>query len=882
MIPNVQPPVFKDEPIASPSTSLIYIIPPYLLNTCMGSQLQKQLAQHNKQLSLLNVITPDSPYHHNNIKSKHETKREHPNKFSSDPYLNAIIKEKVLHKLAILGILGTNPMEFNRLASNSDRIFELYEIFKNRLLEDDKDDGENEKTKKPDLDRDTLFESTAAAGGAATMNQSSIFKEYAVGEVTFTTLGDVQLQKEYKKYMDMSLKDLIMLMKLKSDHKYKLPPSFVHFGNNDEEYFQYPLPISWVPLIPNKYLNYLTSCLNLDIDNSNGNSYICLSTEGKDVKANNEFEELDLSTPRYFNFITDKPICSSSGIFYYEIEIVQEITEATNFKPIISMSDISVNSDASLNLCAGFTKRYFNLDDTSSSAASSSNSGTPIDLEKVKNQIFLNDDDSMTSVTGSNSEIKDLLISKPGEFKGSFAVSFEDSNFYNSIKNNESLQRSQLLNMNRRMSAMNRGTNLNELDCGKIDLGIPFKTRLIEENQTKRVHKTDVIGCGVNFINKSMFITLNGVFTRVITYEELISSNPSNDNLFLEGKDNSIYPMIGFKINDLDSISPAVSTGVQPSKLKIRTNFGFKEFKLNMSNYVDSFKQENQKFLYLSLLDKIQASKNLDPDSSRLSTTIERSLLNINEDSFMLNKLIKGYLNHEGYINTFKAFESDLKALSLEIDPIAQQSETKVENDDDLLKKSQTVSRNLIKEHIVNKRFDEVLRFLESEYPSILTSGKGVQMVFDIKLAKFIHIVKLFIECKKFKYTNDNMDEEEGSQEQELYLQAIEYRELLVREYKTEEKLAQINQISSLLLVESVQSLLNLPKVCRILDEFDKQLVSLWGEINHAILVYLGFKKVSNLENIFENVDKNINTLSLNHNDNKFMLINFEKDHMDL
>ncbi|EGW31086.1 uncharacterized protein SPAPADRAFT_142830 [Spathaspora passalidarum NRRL Y-27907] len=867
-------PVSKsDAPVSpSPSTSLIYIIPPYLLNTCMGSQLQKQLAQHNEQLSLLNVITPDSPYHHNNIKRKHEPKREQTNQFSPDPYLNAIIKEKVLYKLAILGILGTNPMEFNRLAANSDRIFELYEIFKNRLIEDD-ENADHEKTDKPNLDRGTLFEATAAGGDSSAVNQPSIFKTHNVGEVNFNTLREPQVHKEYKKYMDMSLRELITLMKLKSDHKFKLPPSFVHFGNNNEDYFKYPLPISWAPLIPNKYLNYLSTTLNMEIDNSNGNSYICLSTPKEGTS--NQFEDLDLSKPRYFNFITDKPICSSSGIFYYEIEIVQEITEATNFKPIISMSDASVNSDSSLNLCAGFTKRYFNLDDTSSTA-SSVTQGTPLDLEKVKEHIFLNDSDdiTMTTSTGSSSEIKELLGSKPGEFKGSFAVNFEDSNFYNSIKNLESLQRSQLLNMNRRMSAMNRGTNLNELDCGKIDLGIPFKTRMIEENYMKRIHKTDIIGCGVNFINRSIFITLNGVFTRVITYDELVSSNPSNDNLFSEGKDNSIYPMIGFKLNDLEVVS-----GSQPSKLKIKTNFGFKEFKLNMNNYVNSFKQENQKFLYLSLLDKIQANKTVDPDSSRPSTSIERSLLNINEDSQMLNKLIKGYLNHEGYINTFKAFDSDLKSLSLEIDPNSEQQDSKV-RDDDLLMKSHTVNRSLIKKNIMNKQFDEVLKFLEQEYPSIIDSARGAQMVFDIKLAKFIHIVKLLIECKKSRFESDKVGQE--SEESELYQQAIVYRETLVKEYRSEEKLAQVNQISSLLLVESTQSLLNLPKVCRILDEFDKQLVSLWGEINREILVHGGFKKVSNLENIFENVDKNINTLSLNYNDDKFMLINFEKDHMDL
>ncbi|RCK64986.1 hypothetical protein Cantr_00748 [Candida viswanathii] len=576
--------------------SLCYIIPPYLLETSKGSQLQKELAKKNEQMSLLNVVTTDSPYYYNHAKHQESLKT---NKFSKDPYLNQIIKDKVIYKLAILGVLGSNPMEMT--ADNEDYLYLMFNTFKHRFINDT-----NEKSAKPNLEHESLSES-------ANKLEPSMFLDPKVGEIDVSKLSDGKnLPAEYKKYLHLTLKELILLTDY---HKYKYPPSFIDFGK--ESYFEYPLPISWVPLIPNPYLDYLERKLNLEINNDQGYSSIGLST-GKNPKPNNEFENVDdLVKARYYNFISDKPITSSCGIFYYELEVEQAATDATNFRPITMMNDSSISTNCSLNMAAGFTKRLINFDPSSNNQSLLSLG--EVDLEKVKSDIFYN------SSSPAGSDTKMFLSSRPGEFPGSVAINFEDSTFYNSIKGSDSIQRTQILNMNRRLN--NRTSN--DTETGKVDIGIPFKTKLIEDTDTKRVHKTDTIGCGVNFIDKSVFITLNGVLARVLPEEDLNSTDATTDDLF--GKEiKDIYPIIGFKVNELETFD-----ATEPTTFKIRSNFGFKSFVFNIQDYVDYFKNQQKKL-------------------------IDMKLLEIKDDPLVSNELIKRYLIKHGFLETQKSFEKEL------------------------------------------------------------------------------------------------------------------------------------------------------------------------------------------------------------------------------
>jgi hypothetical protein len=824
-------------------TNFAYIIPPYLLNTCLGSELQKELSLQNEELSLLNIVSTDSHYY-NSKKSKPKAE----NVFSQDPFLNIIIREKVLYKLALIGALGDNPMEFNQ--DDSSHLFELYSIFKHRLIDDtiEKDDTGN-------IDHDTLGDYPNVK------SQQSLISSSKVGEIDFSKIMEQhKIPEKYEEYLSYSLKDLILSNKYKENHSSMLPPSFIQFGNN--KFFEYPLPISWVPLVQLKHLNYLNKALNLNVSSDDGYASIDMST-GDLVDTFEDLEEL--TKPRYYNFISDKLVGTSTGIFYYEVEVEYEVTEATNFKPIIAMNDGSISSESSLSISTGFVKRHLHFEGVS---PSSHGDQKDLDLEKMKDDIFQNRNTQLNSVTNSDPEL--FLSVRPGEFKGSFAVNFEDLVFYNSVRSSESIQRTALLNVNRRLSTINRAS-LTSLDSGKVDIGITFKTRIISETPTKRVYKTDPIGCGINFINKSIFITLNGVLAKVITQDELASSTASNDLFSWDSRspsDNPVFPMLGFKLNDID----VTKSNNDPSSMKIKSNLGYKEFKFNIANYVKSFKQENQRFLYLSLLDKIQSNKMVNSDAT---SEVEHSLLNINEDSKMLIKLIKGYLNHEGYMDAFKSFNNDLENLSQEISSTEEQSDDSV-----VLTKTHATNRQVLKKYLLNHQFDLLLKFLSINYPRL--ESLRCNLKFEIKFLKFTHLMKLYTE-RMLNINKYEFEFEFNESEKELYDKAFEYRIQLQEEYKSSpSEMSRIDELSTVFLIKGESSLNNLPKAKAMLNDFQKNLVQISSEINVSVLQSLGMKKKSNLEQVFQNVNNNIITLSLGIKDDKFMLVNFEKDHMDL
>lgn len=809
---------------------LMYVIPPYLLNTCLGSELQRELGLIDEKLSLLNTISSDSPYYYN-----HWPTVKHSNVFSEDVYLNEIIKTKVHYKLAILGALGDNPMSSDK--NDTGYLCDLADQFKDRLIEDgfDKELGKymvlNDRVSTLDRDEDQL-------------KQAIGLNSKIMGEIDLNSKFFRDLPSSYEKYLHMPLSELMRLTRFNSSHKYKIPPSFIY--QNKTKFFNYLLPISWIPLTPAKNLRYLHKNLSMDIvNNDDGYSTIILSS-------NQNLDKIDENIMKqYFNFITDKPILPSTGIFYYEIEVYQEITASTDFKPIILINDHSMSSGSTSHISAGFCKKLITFE-THTTVPNTFNNLNRLDLEKIRNDILCNE--KVISDDLQNTEIETLLTSKPGEFRGSFAVNFEDLSFYNSVKSSQWMQRSTTI--------MNRKS-----ENGKIDVGVPFKTQINQDNELKKIYKTDVVGCGINFIDQSIFITLNGVLAKVISKDELDSTNPVADKLFYDSKEAgneiSVFPIIGFEINNLTNIQSG-----DPSICKIKTNLGFKEFKFSISNYTKAFKNENQKYLTL-----------LDTDTKPGHTSSDSLNLNLNNNPISLNELVKGYLNHEGYIDTFKAFNGDLENLAADTKDTNKQST----NDSTILTKTHASNRQLIKKYMLTYQFDHLFKFLSINYSKIITSNKGKKLVYKLKLLQLTYKIR---ECIENKLRSENYEfefERSGiNSESNLYGEAFESCKKLRSEYKDPSKMEEIDELASFLLISDVSELKKLKFTNNLFKNFNRELKTQLSELNNLILQSLGFKNESNLEMIFNNVSKNIKKLSLDYNDDKFMLVNFEKDHMDL
>lgn len=836
------------------SPTPVYVIPPYLLNTSLGLGLQNTLKLANRRLGETNSIATDSKY----FESKPNNPPVPQYHFSADPIINEIIREKLVYKMGIIGVLGTTPKPAAEFTD--EELFELFDTFKHKLLLDIN-------TKDEEHDED------AAYVDKLKLKKVSIESD-KFGEIVLANSIRPNMPAKYQKYLAYTLRQLLFISKLESNSQFSSRPSFVKFGDS---YFNYSLPCSWVSLVPNSYLNSVNRRMELSTNQDLGYSNIELKTL-KDA-----IVSLEAPINKYFNFISNKPVPPSCGIYYYECEITQECTEATDMIPLLSVLDASLSSQNSPQFSLGFTKRYINYElrraSTPPSPANSLHGSTKIDLEEIKNELVFNQDSAMSRPVSAS--IETLLDAKPGEFRGSFALDLSDLNFYNSIKGSESAQRS-ILNMNRRLSSMNR-QNIEEMDSGKINTEVTFATNSTVETMTedtksghgkgkRKILKSDVVGCGINYIDRSLFITLNGVLIRTITKEELSSNNPLNDNIFSESNvltENSVYPIIGFKLNDV-----SIDDSFDPTKLNIKTNLGFQDFKFNINNYMNTYRKETQKNLNMVLLNQSQA---VNQESNKSS--IEHQLLNVHDDSKLLNKLIKGYLNTEGYIDTFNALNSDLDDLNETMD-LSKPST----GDNKILEQSHGAERQELKSYFAQNQFPKVLEFLKVKYFLTFKDEEGMKLVFEIKLHRLIYLLKVYVE----KLLNLNSHEFDFEYQtnltcKELYTESLDLMLELYRDYgKDEAQIESIKAVSVLLLVKDETSYNNLPHISSIIDNYDDRIKDLSDKVNKKILKSLGFNAMSNLESLIHNVDQNVQSLSLKHYDQDFSLINFERDLLTL
>lgn len=822
-----------------------YVIPPYLINTCLGATLARELADIDEQLATNNVITPTLPLYYKPALAATTS-------FLNDPWLNEIIRIKIYTKVSAAGILGVSPPP----------LLEVTDSYLREMLATVNDDPAEEEEEDEFSDAQAFPHIPKAIPITAPATQQP-------GEVAAL---DDRIPPEYASYLRAPLFELMK--------KVEAPTSVPSVVSSSKKWFDCRLPLTWAPLIDAKKLEILKRDYGLQVAQEGG-----LATIKLQASTLGQSESDSLGTPasayaprpnlelmrRYYNFICDKEVSASTGVFYYEVAVDQTTTEAAQFKPVVLMNDSLVLCNLSLHMALGFTKRQFLVDGLGDVGAS-------VDLNAVR--LELTGRDRRRRPGQPADSLEQQLGFRPGEMRGLFAVNFQDATFYNLVKHADATQRQQAVTMNTRLSRSARG-----LEAGKIDLGVPFRTRLSlgELLAQVRVYLTDIVGCGINFITKLVFFTLNGVLARVITNEELTQGSTNADNLFGDRRTgqgvNLVFPILGFELGD----GAALGDGDPKPSCTITTNFGFKEFRFNIDNYVQTLKAENQRFL--GQMEKEQhavygAALGVSNPAESPARAPQLTMMNgINgtkenngkteangdmpsSNDYALDELIKGYLAHQGYTDTIAAFAADTKGPLVTL----------------MLTKLHASNRKLIKQYMTSNNFDGVLRFIRLHYPREFTLTRGKSIIFTIERLKLVWLVR---ELLAAKFGGSEFHFESVAAPSDVN-EAFSYcAELRSENADNLGRLSTIEELAGLFVVGDAAQLKKHPGGLAMITNFDKDVKGCLDDINALILELLGYKRTLTLEMVFEHVSQNIKCLSLDYDDDKFMLVNFERDHMD-
>ncbi|KAK6496785.1 hypothetical protein TWF481_001773 [Arthrobotrys musiformis] len=193
----------------------------------------------------------------------------------------------------------------------------------------------------------------------------------------------------------------------------------------------------------------------------------------------------------------------------------------------------------------------------------------------------------------------------------------------------------------------------------------------------------DVIGCGINFRTHTAFFTRNGQMLGT-AFRDLPN-------------DRKIFPAVGMK---------------KPGE-HIRVNFGQEEFSYDIDGYT---KAERKSAL------------------QEISDTVVESLCPPYDEEALIQSLVSSYLQHDGFVETAKAFALDLQA---EKDALSQSGKSKPL---ELMEDENAVHRQNIRSAIFEGDIDRALELTQSHYPDVLERNE--QINFRLRCRKFIEMMR--------------------------------------------------------------------------------------------------------------------------------------------
>ncbi|OAQ82728.1 RanBPM [Purpureocillium lilacinum] len=332
----------------------------------------------------------------------------------------------------------------------------------------------------------------------------------------------------------------------------------------------------------------------------------------------------------------------------------------------------------------------------------------------------------------------------------------------------------------------------------------------------------DVIGCGVNFRDHTAFFTKNGVKLGT-AFTDVVRSK--------------LYPTVSMK-----------KTGEQ-----VTANFGQCPFVYN----IDDMIREQREKIQL----EIAAT-----DTSRLEPGMNGTDL--------IQTLVLQFLQHDGYVETARAFAEDIKAQkeALNLDPNVKVDGINIKDDED------ANNRQRIRRAILEGDIDRALKHTNAFYPQVLQDNEEVY--FKLRCRKFIEMVRKAAQIRtgggESKRSNghgptsgsqdmdldlngndgvslvDNMDMDGSEQQMELMQleqSMLEYGQALGAEYANDSRKEISNALSEIWSLVAYSNPLKEPQVSHLMDRKGRSLVA--EELNSAILSSLGKSSRAALEKIY-------------------------------
>ncbi|CAI4417133.1 ALI_HP2_G0013350.mRNA.1.CDS.1 [Saccharomyces cerevisiae] len=424
--------------------------------------------------------------------------------------------------------------------------------------------------------------------------------------------------------------------------------------------------------------------------------------------------------------------------------------------------------------------------------------------------------------------------------------------------------------------------------------------------------RDDVIGCGINFIDGSIFFTKNGIhlgnaFTDLndlefVPYVALRPGNSIKTNFGLN--EDFVFDIIGYQdkwkslayehicrgrqmdvsIEEFDSDESEEdetengpeenkSTNVNEDLMDIDQEDGAAGNK--DTKKLNDEKDNNLKFL-LGEDNRFIDGKLVRPDVNNINN------LSVDDGSLpnTLNVMINDYLIHEGLVDVAKGFLKDLQKDAVNVN--GQHSESKDvirHNERQIMKEERMVKIRQELRYLINKgQISKCINYIDNEIPDLLKNN--LELVFELKLANYLVMIK--------KSSSKDDDEIEN-----LILKGQELSNEFIYDTKIPQSLrdrfsGQLSNVSALLAYSN--PLVEAPKEISgyLSDEYLQE--RLFQVSNNTILTFLHKDSECALENVISNTRAMLSTLleynafgSTNSSDPRYYkAINFDEDVLNL